>query len=215
MIAGKTGESVVKIPREVHNFDQDFEIILHSHSTTLSDIPAGEKVFFSIRDIYTRYCSAFYSRKRKGRPLFNCRWNEVEEECFNIFDTPEELINGLKSKDSEIAQIAESAFISIKHISRKLSYWLVGTEYLKDRSKDIIYILEQESLNTDLKLFCDKLSLKLNTIMPEGANAIHRNIERDYRLSIESMKFLNHFYQDDFPLLNICREIKAIKQSDS
>lgn len=215
MIAGKTGKSIVKIPFEAQSSSPSHEIIFHAHSTRLDDIPVGEKVFFPIRDVYTRYCSAFYSRKRKGRPLFNIQWNEVEEKCFDTFHTPEELVNGLKSKDSEIAQIAESAFISIKHISRKLSYWLVDTEYLKDRSKDILYILEQESLATDFKILCDELSLKLNNTLPEEENAIHRNIERNYILSSDSIDFLNSFYHDDFPLIDICRKIKATKLINS
>ncbi|WP_243310277.1 hypothetical protein [Fundidesulfovibrio agrisoli] len=188
-----------------------YDLQFHPHSTTLKDIPVGEKVFFSIRNIHSRFCSGFYSRKRQGKPQGKTPWSEAEKIVYTRYQTPDEMLYGLTHGTPEDFHIAKIGLTEINHIKRKLSYWLIDCPYLLKRYNDIVYILEQETLNSDFKVLLSTISSGVQIELPSGEEAIHRNLERDYALSPSGIEYLSTFYNYDLSLLQLCRNIKSSK----
>ncbi len=85
---GKTGGSAIRSSFEKYSNKGKYSLVFNRHSYFLTDVPKGEKIVFFIRDPISRFISGFYSRKRKGRPLYNVPWKDGEEEAFNLFETP-------------------------------------------------------------------------------------------------------------------------------
>lgn len=204
VLGGKSGAYSIPLSTISPKYARDDNLYFHQHQTKLSDIPIGDKFFFCIRDVYSRFCSAFYSRKRKGRPLNNCKWNKIEEHVFTKYETPNDLVQGAIKQEV----VACSAFHGISHISRKLSFWFESVEYLESRRNDILYILDQKNLSYDYKNLISLLHVSEPTQLPIGDAAIHKNRHCDYTLSESSLDFLKMFYKEDIDIIEYCNQIK-------
>ena len=65
------------------------------HFARLMQLPENSRYFFSVRKPETRFVSGFYSRKRKGQPLFFNEWTKHEAIAFGLFDDANELAENL------------------------------------------------------------------------------------------------------------------------
>lgn len=184
--------------------------IFEDHDFRLRDLPAGEKVFFSIRDCYTRFQSVFYSRKRKGF-LGKIPWSEDEKKIFTFFQTPEDLIQAVITQQGEKAEVAALAFSPQWKIgSRGLSYWLESPDYVYSRKEDLFFIFQQPNLTADFQLFLQKCGSSGSLALPDGDKRLHQNAGVHYYLSESSKEFLQQYFEDDAPLLRVCHELRAV-----
>ena len=112
----KTGGNAINAALAPHRTSGTFRIELHSHSTTMNDVPVGTPFFFVVRDPVDRYVSGFYSRQRQGQPRNSQPWTPLEAIAFERFSTANELAEAI-GRDPQ----ADAAMASIGHV--RSSYW--------------------------------------------------------------------------------------------
>src|SRR5581483_6101704 len=155
---GKTGGSAIKAALA----DADsgaFEIVLHPHATTLEQVPAGERVFFVLRDPVERLVSGFYSRLRRGRPRYEVPWTAGEELAFTRFVTPDALGRALASHSGEERSHAVDAIREIRHVQTSYRTWFGDDRYFESRLDDILAILWLPTLDTTFPRLCARLGI--------------------------------------------------------
>ncbi|MEO8303101.1 MAG: sulfotransferase family 2 domain-containing protein [Betaproteobacteria bacterium] len=203
---GKTGGTAVKHalkPVEVAE-----NLILHPHPARLSDVSPGESVFFFLRDPMTRFISAFYSRRREGRPRYLMPWSPGEAAAFARFHTPDELANGLSSISAAERKKAVRAMSSIAHINTRFWSWLISPAYLQSRAADIFFIGMQEHLAGDFAIIRAQLGLAESVQLPNDDVDAHRNPSGlDRSLGEQAKRNLAAWYGDDFVAMRECRRI--------
>lgn len=211
---GKTGGSAVKFVLAGRPLGAGRVILLHEHDMTLDRIPAGEQVFFFLRNPVSRFASAFFSRQRQGLPRIFSRWTPDEAIAFQKFDSPNGLAEALSSDDGEIRGAAEHAMRSIRHINMSYSYWFRDDDYFRSRRDDIFFIGFQESLSADFATLMDRCGFPKRVRLPSDPVAAHRNPESlDRKLSQTAVKNLTQWYDADFRFIRICREFMAREQA--
>jgi hypothetical protein len=174
----------------------------------LKDVPEGEKATFFLRDPIARFCSGFYSRKRRGRPRYDIPWTPGEEAAFGRFSTPDALGAALSSTDSGVRQSAREAMRSIGHVKQSYWEWFGDATYFNSRQSDLFFIGFQETLNEDFRSLLDKLGLPAALQLPTDEIETHRTpADCDRRLGDEAVKNLRQWYALDYQLLESCREI--------
>ncbi|WP_313307478.1 hypothetical protein [Stutzerimonas balearica] len=135
----KTGGIAIKYALAAYANELAGHIQFHGHKTRLADISGGS-LGFVVRDPVSRFVSAFYYRKRQGKPRYQSAWNAVECEVFTAFDTPRQLAETLGDVNSAEHSLALEAMNGIGHL-RKLGYWLGDAEYLSTRLQDLLFVL--------------------------------------------------------------------------
>lgn len=206
---GKTGGTAIKDALKSNLITQKYVIKLHSHDTTLHDIPEGEKVFFFVRDPISRFVSGFYSRKRKGRPRFNNEWSPDEKIAFEYFNTPNELAEALSSKDQIKRKLAQKSMNSIYHVKSSYWDWFGNKDYFLSRLDDILFIGTQENMEEDFKSLLSKLKYNININLPNDDIKAHKNPKNiDTTISTSSEKNLRKWYKEDFEFINLCIQSK-------
>jgi len=204
---GKTGGTAIKFALRDAPESGKFRMILHPHRTKLLDIPEGESVAFFLRDPATRFVSAFNSRKRKGAPRFNLKWNPQEEVAFRNFETANDLARALSSQDDDIRDTAWISMGSIPHVAMTYAYWLEAENYLRSRLDDIFFIGFQETLDKDFASFRDKLQLPDRLQLPEGGIDAHRGPqELDVHLDKAALRNIKAWYAADYRIVDLCHE---------
>ena len=98
---GKTGGSFVRAVLNSLPDEHRAEFRLLHHDARLAqaiETRPGMPVFFSVRRPETLFVSAFNSRLRKGRPLYDWDWNSREEIAFSVFQTPNQLADAVRGR---------------------------------------------------------------------------------------------------------------------
>jgi hypothetical protein len=113
---GKTGGTALGSVLKAYPVTRQYAISVHFHDVRLTDIPAGEKVFFFLRDPISRFISSFYSRQRQGRSRYNFAWSPEEECAFGLFKTANDLGQALVDEGSESYEHAVNAMLNIHHV---------------------------------------------------------------------------------------------------
>jgi len=211
---GKTGGTAVKHALRDSLALTRCTLLLHGHNVKLMDVPEGEKAAFFLRDPVSRFCSGFYSRKRRGRPRFDLPWSPGEEVAFGRFPTPDALGTALSSKDAGVRQSARDAMRSIGHLKRSYWEWFGDAEYFQSRQSDLFFIGFQETLNDDFRSLLGKIGLPDDLQLPTDDIETHRTpADCDRRLSDEAVKNLTEWYAVDYQLLESCRAAAALVNS--
>ncbi|MEL7023463.1 MAG: sulfotransferase family 2 domain-containing protein [Pseudomonadota bacterium] len=202
---GKTGGSAIRGALRDCRLAGAYELMLHSHGVSLSDVPVGEKVTFFLRDPVSRFISGFYSRKRKGQPRYQSEWNELEAEVFTAFDTPNSLAEALGDGDHQHHELAHQAMEQIQHLGH-YSQWLVSMEYLQSRASDVFFVGYQDSLSRDFEALKSKLNLGSDVVLPDDDVGAHRNPKGlDKSLSESARATLEAWFAEDQAMLDYCR----------
>jgi hypothetical protein len=203
---GKTGGTAVK--HALKPLASMANLALHSHPVRLSDIPAGERVVFLLRDPLTRFVSAFYSRQREGRPRYVVPWSPEEAATFGRFHTPNELANALASTGAVERKFAERAMRAIPHMKRRYWDWLVDLAYLRSRAEDILFIGLQEHLTSDFAVMRRLLAISDAVQLPDDDVDAHRNpASLDRTLDSQAVRNLKVNYREDYVALRECRRL--------
>ncbi len=171
---GKTGGTALKRALEAHLHDGAFDVVLHSHATTLQDVPIGEKVFFVLRHPVSRFVSGFYSRMRQGRPRYHYPWSEQEKKAFACFATANELAEALSDADVARRRDAQLAMSGIQHVRDSVWRWFRDPAYVSSRARDVLFVGFQESLDADFQILIRLLGLHENVRLPTDSVEMHR-----------------------------------------
>lgn len=198
---GKAGGTAVRAALAGHR-----NIALHGHRFRLCDVPAGDKVFFAIREPVARFVSGFNSRLRKGRPRRNIEWSKGEARAFEIFKSPDALAVALS--DDALRESAEHAMRNITHLNMPLSHWF-STDDLQRRRDDVLFVMEQQKLDTDFRHLCRLLGLR-NVRLPSDPVANHKTPE-GYQTSLSEKGRANicQWYRDDIALYRECITLRS------
>jgi len=208
---GKTGGSAIAFALKGHAHKYNYHIKFHDHKTKLTDIPAGEKFFFCVRDPIDRFVSGFYSRQRQGRPRYNSPWRKEEKAAFSKFKTSNELALALSSTDETYKAEAEYAMNTIAHVKSSYWDWFIEESYLKKRVPDILYICNQHKLKEDFNELKVLLGLPDHLELPEkDSTAAHRNPGGlDRALAAQARLNLESWYDAEYYFLNLIKEIQS------
>lgn len=207
---GKTGGNSIKGALKEQLKESRFSIRLHSHRITLRKIPAGQAVFFVLREPISRFISGFNSRLRMGQPRNYVPWSPEEKTAFERFKTPDELAQALLSSNPEERAAAENAMRSIEHVRDKYAKWFESEEYFLSRLKDVVHIGFQESLDQDFEVLKARLQLPVSLQLPQGDIATHKSpANMNKKLQPSSIEVLQKWYADDIRFYDLCRKLVA------
>jgi len=202
----KTGGTALKEALKTCRETANYHLKLHEHGFTLRDVPAGEKMIFTLRDPATRFVSGFYSRLREGRPRYDFPWNQHEKIAFSIFQTPNDLATALSSFDTKHREAAIRAMHGIRHINSSYWNWLGSYKCLMSRYQDILFIGFQENLDDDFNCLKVILSLDPAIRLPEDDIMAHRTPPGlATHLNNEARKNLSNWYKLDYQCYQCCR----------
>ena len=203
---GKTGGTAIK--HALRSRAPSDNLLLHDHSVRLSDIPAGERVFFVLRDPLARFVSGFYSRRREGRPRYVVRWSPDEAVAFGRFATPGELAAGLSSISAAERKKAGRAMRAIQHVNNHYWKWLVSPAYLQSRADDVLFIGLQEGLTADFAILRGLLAVPDSVQLPDDDTDAHRNpASLDRSLDAQAVRNLKEYYREDYAALRECQRL--------
>lgn len=175
------------------------------HEKRLKAIPARSQYFFSIRDPASRFASAFYSRKRKGRPRHFGEWTADEELAFLRFEHANDLAESLFAEGREGVD-AFSAMKSITHISRnQVDTFSLSGYFLEARPP--VAIIRTSHLERDMRVMLEGLGFpEVEPPAPDFV-ASHRN---DYTgtpsLSPRSLDHLRTWFAQDYEFVRACED---------
>jgi hypothetical protein len=204
---GKTGGTAVK--HALQPVASRFNIVLHSHETTLPDIPEGERVFFFLRDPVTRFVSGFNSRKRRGMPRIFSPWNRAERKAFRRFPTAIELARSLYKRDRTISAAAEDAMRGVGHVNSRFLDWFVSPDYLLSRLSDVILIGFQETIQDDFNTLRAILRLPSDISLPCDPVLAHKTPPGFVTdLDDEATANLRRWYAEDIRFYEFCKELR-------
>lgn len=184
-------------------------IVLHGHATRLADVPAGDRVFFFLRDPVERYVSGFNSRFRRGRPLRDLTWTEGEERAFASFRTPNALAEALGSADPELAERARYAMRNINHVSSSFTDWFTLAE-IRSRRRSIVLLGLQSRLASDFEVLRARLGLPDSVQLPADPVFAHRTPPQyETSLSAAARANVSAWYAEDIAFF---AEYKRIRE---
>ena len=200
---GKTGGTALKHAlKKVQS--PKFEIVFHNHKFKLMDVPEREKVVFFLRNPESRFLSAFYSRKRKGKPRYDSQWSKTEELLFNTYPNHQMFIDALRRREEAGMQLLKKSLEEIKHFW-SITYWLESLDYLSKRKNDILFVGFQETLNKDFETLKEKLGLDKSIALPANDLDAHRGPGYDKSLNNVQKNFLVNLYAEDLNIIEFCK----------
>jgi len=205
---GKTGGTAVKYALRSYTETDKYLLKLHGHHTRLRNVPEKEYVIFFLRDPISRFVSAFYSRKRQGRPRHDMPWKPGEQEVFERYATPNQLALALSSVNEEERASAVSAMWCVQHIKESYWDWFENEAYFRSRQSDIFFVGFQECLQAHFELLRLKLELPSEVQLPTDDVQAHRN-STDVDRSLHETAILNlkNWYQADYRFIKLCQEM--------
>jgi hypothetical protein len=205
----KAGGSAVKSALEGVALErQDLRFEMHPHRFSLKDVPAGDKVFFFLRDPLTRFVSGFWSRYRMGRPKNDIPWNREERRAFAAFATPNALALALSSDDPALRRSAVRAMRGIRHVNSCYRDWLVSAEYLRARRADVLMAGRLESLDRDFARLKGVLELDADVVLPDDGVRSHRSPGgEEKRLDATAAENIRRWYAEDYAFIELCGEL--------
>lgn len=200
------GTQIAEISRDLNKDYASPRIIIHGHDVPLRDIPKQSRYFFSIRNPLSRFKSAFYSRKRKGRPRYNVEWTRRERAAFEEFPHATDLAESLFEEGSR-GSAAWAAMKSISHTAQNQSDWFCQCGNFLD-ARPPVWIIRQERFDEDLIRFIAKAGFTLSDEVLQGFVGRTKAHANDYgdapQLTERAIAKLNLLYSQDFELYRAC-----------
>jgi hypothetical protein len=206
---GKTGGTAIKDTLSPVAVTPRHILVMHSHSTTLADIPRGDDFMFFLRDPLSRFVSGFYSRQRQGQPRRFSKWSHQEELAFARFQTPNDLGRALSADDPEQRQAAVDAMNGISHVRDSYWKWFGSREALATRSGHLFFIGRQESLAADFDRLRQLLGLPQDVRLPDDPVKSHRRPGNlDDKLDEVARRNLEDWYRQDYEFIGFCQSLR-------
>ena len=208
---GKTGGTYTRhvisaIPAAqhlVHFLDHQFTL-----ETALKSFP-NEKAIFAIRDPLAIFVSGFYSRMRKGQPLYNVPWSPDEAIAFSSFQTPNQLAEALGSSQPGLKARAEFSMRSIYHVARCLHFYLLSVSFVRQNRSRISFILRQANLDDDISRFLIKNGMSPHKPVHDDLTRHSSPADLDRTLSPVAVSNLTAWYKIDFELYAECQALAS------
>jgi hypothetical protein len=193
----KTGGTALRHALRRHLTTETFAIFLHEHAWNLRRIPQGQKAIIFLRHPIPRFISAFYSRRRCGRPRYDVPWNLAEAAAFAQFASPNQLAGALSSGESALCAAAHAAMNGIRLLNDSFYNWVESDEYFASRAPDILFLGFQENLTADFAELKYLLQLPPRLELPTDSWSKHSNPPADVLLDELAIANLTVWYARD------------------
>lgn len=202
---GKTAGTALKWALDPVVCTGRYELRLHDHEVTLTDVPRGERVFFTVREPIDRFVSGFYSRRRQGQPRYHYPWSPQEETAFRTFATADSLAAALSCSDQERQTAAVAAMNSIQHVRDSYWRWFDSPRYFTGRLEDVLLILWTPALTESFAQLCGLLEVRGDVGLPGDGVSAHRGPGGiDRTISEPARANLRTWYASDYAFLQLC-----------
>lgn len=201
---GKTaGNQIGQLAAQLNKDGQGPKIVRHGHLVQLYELDPATPYFFSVRDPVSRFRSAFYSRRRKGRPLGNYEWSDDERIAFERFDHANDLAEALFS-GGERGRAATAAILSVTHCSMNQAYWVMRAgNFLQTRPP--VWIVRQEAFEADFRELARRADHCGRYEVVNDPVLSHRNDYTDTPpLSDLARQNLRRWYVQDYAFVACC-----------
>ena len=205
----KTGGTALKHALQGHLTSKTSTIFLHEHNWRLRDIAPGEKAVIFFRHPIPRFVSAFYSRRRCGRPRYDVPWNQAEAAAFAQFASPNQLACALSSAESAQCAAAHTAMNGIRLLNDSFFNWIESDEYFALRAPDVLFVGFQETLAADFDALKCLLQLPSRLELPADSWSSHRSPPVDVRLDEIATANLAVWYARDIAFFE-ARKLEAL-----
>jgi hypothetical protein len=193
----KTGGTALRYALQDHLTTKTSTIFLHDHTWHLRDIAPGQKAVMFFRHPISRFVSAFYSRRRCGRPRYDVPWNRAEAAAFAQFASPNHLARALSSHEPAQCAAAHAAMNEIRLLNDSFFKWIESDEYFAARAPDILLVGFQETLASDFNALKRLLQLPSRLELPADNWSSHRSPPADMRLDEIATANLAGWYARD------------------
>ena len=170
-------------------------ILCMPHKFGLKNLPKNSKVALFIRAPEARFASGFEHQKKRGYPHYDLEWSREEAAIFECFKSFDELVLGMSSNNTELQELAHSAWNEITHLKLSYTHYVGGLNYLAKNLHRIAFVGEQETFASDWEVFCDRFlesssstTPKLNALrtarptQSEWKNAVQKIYPDEYKL---------------------------------
>jgi hypothetical protein len=205
---GKTGGSFVRAVVNSLPPEHRAQFRLLHHDAKLAhavETRPGMPVFFSVRRPEDLFVSAFNSRLRRGRPVYDRSWSSREEIAFSVFETPNQLAEALSSEDPFVKASARFSMFAINHVRQGLRWYLVDAENLERHRDHIAFVLLQERLEADLRTFAERIGVPLDPAKELFGERVHGSAAgSETGLSEVATANLREWYRDDLEIYDWC-----------
>ena len=208
-IGKNAGTEITRYIDRINLVSADFEIVRHGHDFFMhrlckdNDNPG---YFFSIRNPISRFKSAFYGRKRQGKPRYdNALWSSDEALAFKEFAHATELAEALFRRD-DLGRKALAAVKSIRHTAQNQTDWFYCFGHFLDL-KPPIAIIRQENFQEDMTNFQRKINLPDPFLLNQDAVLSHKNnYDGTPDLSPTAVENLMRWYCQDIAFYEMCED---------
>lgn len=212
-IGKNAGTQIKHIAKQINREAGPVRIVSHGHNVRLVDLPAGAAYFFSLRSPEQRFRSAFYSRKRQGRPRHHIEWTDDERQAFSTFEKANDLAEAL-FEEGKTGFEAFCAMKSISHCAMNQVDWFARAGAFLELHPPIA-IIRQEEFDADMAFLLRKLGLNAPHEATQDPAASHAN---DYSgapaLSDKAKANLAAWYAQDVEFRRRCLEWIAENQTN-
>lgn len=200
---GKTGSTALRLALTTYQRAQEKEgtpasqWVLHGHDTTLEKVPVGDKVVVVVRDVVTRFVSAFWFHQRTSA-------SPEERDFFRVFPTPRDLSEALTSSDDATLQKAKQCIThpAFVHFRPQLHWFGGSLDYARSRCNDFLLVGRQETLGEDFYRLITLLSVPASVVLTQGVRATPSRL--DGSMSDLARRNVEQYYHDDRQLLREC-----------
>ncbi|WP_298360382.1 hypothetical protein [uncultured Litoreibacter sp.] len=206
---GKTGGSYVRsvLRHNRNRWTRPIKLLRHSATltNTLESFGDARQLAFTFRCPTARFVSAFYSRRRQGRPTYQYNWSAEEAAAYLWFDTAEELALALSSRDERLKSAAIFAFDAIEHLKSNLATYLISPEALRMSKPQIAACVDLPDLDTHLSAFMARLGVEAFDLPAKPKR--HAAPSPAPALSAEAEAALRAHWVEEYALYETAREI--------
>jgi hypothetical protein len=193
------------IAHQINAKSPRWRVVPCPHGRKLRSLPEDAAWFCSIRRPETRFRSAFYSRKRKGRPRNHIEWTPDEAIAFERFEHASDLAEALFA-GGETGRQAFFAMKSIAHTSANQVDWFDRSGYFLERHPPV-WIIRQEAFDADLRVLLDRLGHEAPVEVARDPLKAHAN---DYEgvppLTDKALEALRTWYAQDHEFYRLCSD---------
>jgi len=208
-IGKNAGTEIIRYIDRINLVSADLEIVRHGHDVfmhKLCKVNENPGYFFSIRNPISRFKSAFYGRKRQGKPRYErALWSSDEALAFKEFDHATELAEALFRRD-DLGRKALAAVKSIRHTAQNQTDWFYCFGHFLDL-KPPIAIIRQENFKEDMINFQRKINLPDPFLLNQDAVLSHsNNYDGTPDLSPTAVENLMRWYCQDIAFYEMCED---------
>jgi hypothetical protein len=206
-IGKNAGTEIKRYTDLINENSEEVEIQYQGHDFFLRNLLREDQnsdYFFAIRDPISRFKSAFYGRKRQGRPRYTYAvWSRHEALAFRDFEHANDLAEALFRRD-ETGLTALAAIKSIRHTAQNQIDWFYCCgNFLELRPP--VAIIRQSNFKEDMRSFQLKIGLPDPFFLAEDSTLSHRNnYDGTPALSPEAIDKLKRWYAQDFEFYEMC-----------